>query len=198
MITFVATKNLGKLDEMQAIFATSAFELRPYEAYAEVLEGERSYAENAELKAAALRAQLQAAGIHAAVLADDSGLEVRALGVRPGVLSSRYAGSEADWPARRARLLAEMGEVPSARRGAKFVCAMVLLLADGSASTGYGEVAGEIATAERGEGGFGFDPIFYYPPEGVTFAELSPERKNALSHRRRAAEALLRALASRV
>ena len=121
MITFVATKNLGKLDEMQAIFAASALELRPYEAYAEVLEGERSYAENAELKAAALRAQLQAAGIHAAVLADDSGLEVRALGGRPGVLSSRYAGSEADWPARRARLLAELGEVPSARRGAKFV-----------------------------------------------------------------------------
>lgn len=198
MITFVATKNLGKLDEMQAIFATSTFELRPYEAYAEVPEGERSYAENAELKAAALRAQLQAAGIHAAVLADDSGLEVRALGGRPGVLSSRYAGSEADWPARRARLLAEMGEVPSARRGAKFVCAMVLVLADGSASTGYGEIAGEIATGERGGGGFGFDPIFYYPPEGVTFAELSPERKNALSHRRRAAEALLRALASRV
>ncbi len=198
MITFVATKNLGKLDEMQAIFATSALELRPYEAYAEVLEGERSYAENAELKAAALRAQLQAAGIHAAVLADDSGLEVRALGGRPGVLSSRYAGSEADWPARRARLLAELGEVPSARRGAKFVCAMVLLLADGSASTGYGEVAGEIAAGERGGGGFGFDPVFYYPPEGVTFAELSPERKNALSHRRRAAEALLRTLASRV
>ncbi len=198
MLTFVATKNLGKLDEMQAIFAASTLELRPYDAYAEVIEGERSYAENAELKAAALRAQLQAAGIHAAVLADDSGLEVRALGGRPGVLSSRYAGSEADWPARRARLLAELGEVPSVRRGAKFVCAMVLLLADGSASMGYGEVAGEIAAAERGGGGFGFDPIFYYPPEGVTFAELSPGRKNALSHRRRAAEALLSALAPHV
>jgi len=99
--TFVATKNLGKLDEMKAIFAGSPLELDTYPLYADVAEGAESYAENAALKARALFKQLQDAGIRAAVIADDSGIEVAALDGRPGVLSARYGGPDATWPQRR-------------------------------------------------------------------------------------------------
>lgn len=194
MKTYVATKNLGKLDEMRAIFRGSSLELATYDAYADVEEGEADYVENALLKARALQAQLRAAGEHAAVLADDSGIEVEALDNRPGVLSARYAGEDATWAQRRATLLGEMNGVHDIERNARFVCVMALLLPDGEELIGEGIVDGRITTEERGVGGFGYDPIFFYPPSHKTFAELPTATKNHLSHRARAAEALLRAL----
>ena len=194
MKTYVATKNLGKLDEMRAIFRGSTLELATYDAYADVEEGEADYVENALLKARSLQAQLRAAGENAAVLADDSGIEVEALDNRPGVLSARYAGEDATWAQRRATLLGEMDGVHEIERNARFVCVMALLLPDGEELIGEGIVDGRITTEERGVGGFGYDPIFFYPPSHKTFAELPAATKNHLSHRARAAEALLRAL----
>lgn len=194
MKTYVATKNLGKLDELRAIFRASPLDLETYDDYADVEEGEADYVENALLKARALQAQLRAAGVSAAVLADDSGLEVEALDNRPGVLSARYAGEDATWADRRSALLGEMVDVHEEERAAHFVCVMALLLPSGEELIGEGVVDGRITTEERGVGGFGYDPIFFYPPSHKTFAELPAATKNHLSHRARAAEALLRAL----
>lgn len=195
MRTFVATKNAGKLAEMQAIFAGSALALETYPRYEDVREGATDYLENARLKARALAVQLRETGIAAAVLGDDSGLEVEGLDGRPGVLSARYAGEDATWPERRRRLLEEVRGLPVLARAARFVCVMVLLLPNGREINARGAVAGEIADPQRGDGGFGYDSIFTYPSSGCTFAELTQAQKNAVSHRRRAADALLAALA---
>jgi len=191
--TYVATKNLGKLIELKAIFAGSELELDTFPLYAEAPEEEDNYAGNAEAKARALHAQLRLAGVQGAVLADDSGIEVAALGGRPGVLSARYGGKHITWPERREKLLEELANVPAQERGAKFCCAMMLLLEDGTAFTGYGEVEGTIAGEELGRFGFGYDPLFWYPPESKTFAQLPEEHKNRISHRARAGSDLLRA-----
>jgi XTP/dITP diphosphohydrolase len=189
--TYVATKNLGKLEEMKAIFAGSELELDTFPLYMEAPEDEDNYAGNAESKARMLHMQLHEAAIHGAVLSDDSGLEVAALGGRPGVLSARYAGKDATWPTRREKLLEEMAHVPADQRSAKFCCAMMLILESGEVFTGYGEVEGVITGEEQGRFGFGYDPIFFYPPANMTFAQMPEEEKDRVSHRRRAAEALL-------
>lgn len=197
MKTYVATKNLGKLEEMRAIFARSELELDTYPLYAQAPEPYDNYAGNADSKARMLYAQLREAGVHGAVLADDSGLEVAVLGGRPGVLSARYAGPDATWPARREKLLEELANVAPDARGAKFCCAMILILGDDASFAGYGEVEGVIAGEEAGRFGFGYDPLFWYPPAEKTFAQLDEDEKNRVSHRRRAAEALLVSLRSR-
>jgi XTP/dITP diphosphohydrolase len=195
--TFVASKNLGKIGELREIFGGTEIDLDTYPLYAEPAEGEKSYAENAAIKARRLHEQLQEAGVKGAVLADDSGLEVAALGGRPGVLSARYLGDDVSWSARREGLLEELSAVPADTRAAKFCCAMMLVLDDGTELTGYGEVEGVVADGERGKFGFGYDPIFLYPPAGKTFAELADDEKNRVSHRRRAADSLLAALRAR-
>jgi XTP/dITP diphosphohydrolase len=195
---YVATKNAGKLEELQAIFAGSGLEPATCESYREAIEDADTYAGNAVLKARALAEQLRAGGTpDAAVLADDSGLEVDALGGRPGVLSARYGGRESTWAQRRALLLEEMAGVPDERRGARFVSALVLLLPAGEPYVAIGSVEGRITKAELGPGGFGYDPLFHYEPLGRTFAQISSWEKNAVSHRRRAADALLASLPAR-
>ena len=128
-------------------------------------------------------------------IADDSGLEVEALGWAPGVTSSRYAGVEGDDAANNAKLLAELaGETDPAARRARFVCVMACVTADGEEFDVRGEWPGSIALEPRGEGGFGYDPLVV--PEGETrsVAELSDDEKNAASHRARAGRALLAAI----
>jgi XTP/dITP diphosphohydrolase len=196
MKTFVATKNLGKLAEMREIFAGSALELDTYPLYADVEESADDYVGNARLKAAALAAQLREAGIAAAVLADDSGLEVAALDGRPGIYSARYAGVATSWPDRREALLAELRDVEPDRRGGRFVCSMVLLLPDGRELDGFGTVAGRMVEEVRGRFGFGYDPLFVPDGDTRTFAEFPEAEKNRVSHRRRAADALLAILAN--
>jgi XTP/dITP diphosphohydrolase len=195
--TYVATKNLGKLEELKAIFSGTELELDTYPLYAEAPEPENNYAGNAESKARSLHKQLQEAAVHGAVLADDSGIEVAALGGRPGILSARYGGKEATWPMRREKLLEELASVPPGERAAKFCCAMVLILESGEQFSGYGEVEGVVTAEEMGRFGFGYDPVFWYPPAGKTFAQLDDKEKNRVSHRRRAADALLAALHER-
>jgi XTP/dITP diphosphohydrolase len=196
MKTYVATKNTGKLRELRELFAGSPLEIETYPAYVDVDEDATSYVGNAMLKARALEEQLRTADLYAAVLSDDSGLEVDALAGRPGILSARYAGSAA-WNQRRGLLLDEMHDVAETFRTARFVCVMVLLLPQGEPHVAVGTVEGRIATHETGDGGFGYDPIFYYPPLARTFAELGAEEKNAVSHRRRAADLLLASLQQR-
>ncbi len=187
---------MGKLAELQAIFAGSSLALETYSSYADVVEGDASFEENVLLKARTLSKQLREAGIDGAVLADDSGLEVDALGGRPGVLSARYAGESATWPERRLQLLGELRSVPDDLRTARFVCVMALVREDGAEFVARGEVEGSISSEERGSGGFGYDPIFI--PKGATqsFAEMAEEKKNSMSHRGRAARALLEKMRS--
>ena len=195
MITFVATKNADKLRELRALFAGSELEIQVYPPYIEVEETANDYASNALLKARGLRAQLGEAGQAAAVIADDSGIEVEALDRRPGVLSARYGG-DISWPERLKMLLGEIDGVAGGRRGTRFVCAMALVQPDGQVLQSEGEVRGVVSDLPVGTNGFGYDPIFYYPPLRKTFGEISDEQKNQLSHRYHAAQALLAALRS--
>ena len=183
---------------MRAIFAGSSWDLESYPEYAEPDEGPTSYGDNAALKARALRAQLEAAGIDAGVLGDDSGIEVTALGGRPGVLSARFGGAAASWEDRRTALLRELASNGSVDRSARFVCVLHFVDRAGREFSARGEIEGSLATAERGSAGFSFDPIFEYLPAGKTFAELPEEVKNAVSHRARAARALLDAVRAAV
>lgn len=193
--TYVATKNLGKLAEMREIFAGSPIVLDTYPLYADVEESADDYVGNARLKAGALAKQLRDAEIVAAVLADDSGLEVDALDGRPGIYSARYAGVATTWPDRREALLAELHDVPSTLRAARFVCSMVMALPDGRMIDGFGTVDGWMVEEVRGRFGFGYDPLFVPDGDTRTFAEFPEEEKNRISHRRRAADALLAELA---
>jgi XTP/dITP diphosphohydrolase len=195
--TFVATKNTGKLAELRSILARSALELDTYPLYADVAETASDYLSNARLKAETLFEQLKGAGVSAAVLADDSGLEVEPLDARPGVLSARYGGTDASWPERRSKLLGELENTPDGSRHARFVCAMVLRRADGSELESFGVLVGSIAREERGRFGFGYDPIFIPEGESRTLAQYPEDEKNEISHRRRAADGLLRSLAAR-
>ncbi len=194
MKTYVATRNPGKLRELKAIFAGSEIEPASYRKYSAVAEDAESYAGNALLKARALAAALQDGGLAACALADDSGLEVDALQGRPGVRSARYAGTDIAWAQRRAALLAELRGVPPYRRRARFVCALALLQPDREPVVVSGEVGGYILESASGSGGFGYDALFFHPPSGRSFAALSEKQKNAVSHRRRAADALLAVL----
>jgi XTP/dITP diphosphohydrolase len=191
MNVYVATKNLGKLHEMEQLFGQAPFRLATYPQYDDPMEGDVSYAENAALKARALRAQLLRAGEPAHVLADDSGLEVYALDQRPGVLTAYYGGADLPWSDRRRNLLAEVATTGSNDRRARFVCALHFIDADGREFATMATVDGEIATEERGELGFSFDAIFAYPPLGKTFGELTAQEKNRISHRALAAAGLI-------
>ncbi|HVR45824.1 MAG TPA: non-canonical purine NTP pyrophosphatase [Candidatus Binatia bacterium] len=194
MKVYLATRNPGKLRELKAIFAGSQLQPASYRKYAAVPEDAESYAGNALLKARALASGLQEAGLSAYALADDSGLEVDALRGRPGVHSARYAGAKIGWPERRAALLAELRGVPPYRRSARFVCVLALIAPHREPLVVTGDVGGYILEAESGSGGFGYDALFFHPPSGRSFAALSEREKNAVSHRRRAADALLAAL----
>jgi XTP/dITP diphosphohydrolase len=188
---YVATRNAGKLREMETLFASAPFELATFADYADPVEGDVSYADNAALKAHALHAQLRQAGIAGNVLADDSGLEVYALDRRPGVLTAFYGGAELPWSERRRKLIAELAESGAADRRARFVCALHFVSAEEREFATLGTVDGEIAPEERGELGFSFDPVFFYPPAGRTFAEMTAREKNVVSHRAIAAAGLV-------
>lgn len=199
MKTYVATNNQGKLRELKALLTRSAIQIvTPRKRLAlDVAEDASTYAGNALLKAQALAADLHARHVVAAVLADDSGLEVDALGGRPGIYSARYGGTDIDWPARRRALLAELRGVPPYRRTARFVCTLALVEPNAEPIIATGEVGGYILESETGSNGFGYDALFLHLPSGRSFAALSEKEKNALSHRRRAVDALLAMLAER-
>lgn len=129
-------------------------------------------------------------------LADDSGLEVEALGGAPGIYSSRYAGERADDAMNIAKLLKALEGVPEGKRGAAFRCVLVLCRPDGNHLDFEGRWPGRITDRPAGQGGFGYDPVFFVPEMGMTVAEMPPEIKNRISHRARAFERLREWLAA--
>ena len=184
----LATSNPGKIAEMSAILGDLGIEIiSPDDLKGElpgVIEDGDTFAANAEKKALAVA---KWAGMPA--LADDSGLVVPVLGGDPGVHSSRYAGEDGDNEANMALLLERMKEVPEAERLAYFVCVLALASPDGRTWQTGGRVDGLITFEKRGDGGFGYDPIFFYIPADKTFAQMGSEEKNRFSHRHRALEA---------
>ncbi|MFB5662913.1 XTP/dITP diphosphatase [Alteribacillus sp. HJP-4] len=175
----IATKNEGKIREFRELLkgkaeVKSLLDIK----MADIEETGVTFEENAALKAEAV---MKTFGFPAA--ADDSGLEVDALQGGPGVYSARYAGPEKDDKANINKLLHELDGAPSEERTARFVCAIAVAVPDKETLVVRGTCEGRIAEAEKGTGGFGYDPVFFVPEKNKTMAELTPEEKNAISHR---------------
>ena len=185
-----ATGNAGKLAEIRAILADLPLRIRSLADFPGLRfpdEGD-DYTENAVQKA-----RVAAAHTGHPALGDDSGLEVDALGGRPGPHSARYGGPGLSDAQRVERLLEELAAVPEAERGARFVCVAARAMPDGAAATARGVCEGRILLAPRGEAGFGYDPIFAPEGSALSMAEVDPEHKNRISHRGRAFRALFAA-----
>lgn len=181
MKIIAATKNKNKLREFGEIL--KGFEIISQEDAGvdiDVEETGTTFEENSMLKAKAI---YEATGI--AAIADDSGLCVDALGGEPGIYSARYGGEGLDDEGRVALLLKNMKDVPTEKRSARFVCAITLVGKDG-VITARGECEGKINYAPKGENGFGYDPVFYMEEYGKTTAQMTPDEKNAVSHRGKA------------
>ncbi|MGD9622688.1 MAG: RdgB/HAM1 family non-canonical purine NTP pyrophosphatase [Mycolicibacterium sp.] len=193
----VASRNPKKLAELRRVLDTAGvlglqlLSLDDVPPFDEAPETGATFEQNALAKA---RDAYAATGLPA--VADDSGLQVDALNGMPGVLSARWAGRHGDDEANTALLLGQLADVPEERRGAAFVsvCALVYGPADSASSVARGEWAGRIAREPRGQGGFGYDPVFLPAGVELTAAELTPREKDAASHRGRALAALLPAL----
>ncbi|HET8575476.1 MAG TPA: non-canonical purine NTP pyrophosphatase [Methylomirabilota bacterium] len=181
----LATANAAKGREMAELLAGIPFRILTLADFPGVSlppEGSASYADNALLKARAVAAATGQLG-----LADDSGIEVDALGGRPGVLSARYGGDGLSDVERNALLLRELAAVPPARRTARYRCVIAICSPDGREATAEGLVEGVLLDApSAGTGGFGYDPLFFYPPLKATFADIPAAAKHAVSHRGRA------------
>ena len=180
----LATGNWAKGRELAALLTGLPYRVEDLSAYPQIVlppEGEVSYQENALGKA---RAVTRAIG--ALALADDSGIEVDAFAGRPGVLSARYGGEGLSDVKRNTLMLRELAGVPPARRTARYRAVIAVTAPDGREATVEGTVEGVLLEAPRGTGGFGYDPLFYYPPLEATFAEVPAAAKHAVSHRGRA------------
>ena len=189
MKVILASKNPHKLTELSAILSQHGFEIALESEYGldiDVDETGTTFEENSLLKAEAV---MQASGLP--VLADDSGLMVDALDGAPGVYSARYGHKSSDGE-RTAFLLENMKDVPDDKRTAKFVCVITCLWPDGRKIVARGECPGVITREVHGKNGFGYDPVFYLPELGMTYAELPSEQKNAISHRARALQEFCR------
>jgi len=193
----LATRNAKKLTELQRILdgamgsdAVRLISLTDVPEYPEAPETGLTFAENALLKA-----REGARYTDLPTVADDSGLAVDALSGMPGVFSARWSGTHGDDKANLNLVLAQIGDVPDEHRGAAFVCAVAYVLPGGREHLVEGRQPGRLLRAPRGTGGFGYDPIFLGEDQDRTNAELSPEEKDAISHRGRALRALARVIA---
>ena len=179
-----ATGNEGKMREVRAILADLGMEILSMKEAGislEIAEDGETFADNARIKARAVHG---ATG--ALVLADDSGLEVDFLDGAPGVYSARWMGEDTSYTVKNQAILDRLEGVPEEKRTARFRCAIAAVFPDGTEAVTEGTIEGIIGYAALGEGGFGYDPIFFLPDRGVSTAQLSPEEKNALSHRGKA------------
>ena len=174
-----ATGNEGKMREIRSILADTYPEVLSMK---EAAEDGKTYEENALIKARAVAA----AGADGIVMADDSGLEVDFLNREPGIYSARYMGEDTSYRIKNANLIGRLEGVPEEKRTARFVCAIAAVLPDGRELAVRAAIEGRIGYEEKGEGGFGYDPIFYVPELGKTTAELTEEEKNLVSHRGKA------------
>ena len=182
----IATSNAHKVEEFREMLEPLGIQVRrllDLEEKVEIEETGTTFAENAMIKALSVHERL---GIP--VISDDSGLEVDAMDKAPGVYSARFLGYDTPYEEKNQYI---MDQVKGKTRTARYVCAIAYVEEDGAGHVFTGVVEGEIADHARGEKGFGYDPIFYYPPYGATLAEVSEEKKNAISHRGRALAQLI-------
>ncbi len=180
----LATRNQNKIKEIKALFGNGDFEIRSlldFPDIPQVEEAGATFSDNATAKA---RETAKRTGIIS--MADDSGLEVYALDGRPGVRSARFSGEKVNYDSNNRKLLKLMSNLPAEKRGACFRCVIAVAWPDGKVKTVEGRCEGEIAFEPRGKNGFGYDPVFLDPVSGKTFAELSFEEKNRISHRAKA------------
>ena len=179
-----ATKNKGKIKEINAILAdmdVNVVSMEDAGITAEVVEDGTTFEENAMKKAVEI---MEISG--KITLSDDSGLEIDAMGKAPGVYSARFMGEETPYPERFAAIFENLKDVPEEKMTARFVSCIAAAFPDGRRLVSYDTVEGIIGWEAKGENGFGYDPIFYVPEKGKYMAELSPEEKNAISHRGKA------------
>ena len=184
-----ATGNANKVREIKAILADLNMEvlsMKEAGVYAEAEENGTTFAENAMIKAKDIAAKVS----DAIVMADDSGLVVDALNGEPGIYSARYLGEDTPYSIKNANIIERLEGIPVEERSARFVCAIAAVLPDGRVLSTEGTIEGSIGYEERGNGGFGYDPIFMVPEYGCSTAELSAEAKNAISHRGKALNAM--------
>lgn len=199
-----ATGNAGKMREIREILSDTDMEILSMKEAgieADIVEDGTTFEENAVIKAKAV-ARILAGHTEeycdAVVLADDSGLEIDALNKEPGIYSARYMGEDTPYSVKSRNLIERLAGVPDERRTARFVCAIAAAFPDGDVFTTYGVIEGRIGYEEKGNNGFGYDPIFYVPEYGCTTAELTEEQKNQISHRGRALEAMKEELKKRI
>ena len=181
-----ATGNQNKMREIHEIMDDLGMEIvsmKEAGISADIVEDGTSFEENAVSKASAIARQCEDI-----VLADDSGLEIDYLNKEPGIYSARYMGEDTSYRIKNQNLIDRLAGVPDEKRTARFVCAIAAVMPDGSERVTEGVIEGRIGYEEKGDGGFGYDPIFYVPEFGCTSAELTAEQKNAASHRGRALE----------
>ena len=179
-----ATGNKDKLREIKEILSDCDVDIRSMKEAGinvNIVEDGKTFEDNALIKARAI-----AAHTDAIVLADDSGLEIDYLNKEPGVYSARYMGEDTSYHIKNANLIQRLEGVPDEKRTARFVCAIAAAFPDGRRKTVRAAMEGRIGYEEKGENGFGYDPIFYLPEYGCTSAELSMEEKNRISHRGKA------------
>jgi XTP/dITP diphosphohydrolase len=180
----LATRNKGKIEEIKRITVSMPISIRTLDDFPgcpEVEEGGFTFEDNAVKKAITVAHYTKRPSI-----ADDSGLEVYALNGAPGILSSRYAGVESDDKKNIKKLLHEMRSFDDDNRSARFVCCIALAFPDGNVKTFFGYVEGKIGREPKGAQGFGYDPVFYPVGHSKTFAEMTDDEKDALSHRGKA------------
>lgn len=190
-----ATGNEGKMKEIREILADPQVEILSMKEAgitAEIEENGTSFEENAVIKAKAVMELC-----HEIVLADDSGLEIDYLNKEPGIYSARYMGDDTSYRIKNQNLIDRLEGVPDEERTARFVCVIAAAFPDGKVLTARGTIEGRIGYEEKGENGFGYDPIFYVPEYGCSTAQLSPEVKNQISHRGKALREMKRKLQAR-
>ena len=188
-----ATGNKGKMKEIREILGTLDAEILSMKeagVFGDVEEDGETFAENSMIKATAIadiiKEKFPEEAKETIVLADDSGLEIDYLGGEPGVYSARYMGKDTSYTEKNNNLIERLNGVPDSERTARFVCAISAVLPDGKKLSTIGKMEGIIGYEIAGENGFGYDPIFYLPEYKKTSAEISPEEKNAISHRGKA------------
>jgi XTP/dITP diphosphohydrolase len=198
MTVVFATNNKSKIKELTPMLQSAGFELTTLadlELTCSPDETSDTFEENALIKADETAKLLTEAGhTNVIVLADDSGIEIDALGKKPGVDSANFLGTDTPYEIRNAKILDMLADVPDAERTARFVCVIAAVLPTGERKTTRATVEGVIAREQRGENGFGYDPIFFLPERGKTTAELSQEEKNEISHRGKALQKMIEAL----
>ena len=181
-----ATGNAGKMKEIREIMEDlqiPVLSMKEAGLEAEIVEDGTTFEENAVIKAKAIAGLSKCRNEDVVVLADDSGLEIDYLNKEPGVYSARYMGEDTSYRMKNQNLIERLEGVPDEQRTARFVCAIAAVLPDGRVVTTRGVIEGKIGYEERGTNGFGYDPIFYLPDMSRSTAELTPEEKNAVSHR---------------